>query len=137
MVFICERDTSDMKERESLAVTAAGFIELMKRLLRDAIPTPPIVLLYAEPPAEILPRPNIEYGVKPEYDPPSSAFTTRAPVSKAAHTSILYSLLPVIIFCYCSKSHQNKIVHNEYGIAGMFCKKVCISSGKYHNTVRF
>ena len=136
-MFICERETSDMKESESLAVTAAGLRELMKRLFRDAIPTPPIVLLYAEPPLERFPSPNIEYGVNPEKDPPSSAFKA-APLRKSrAQRLILYSLLPVIIFSYGSKSHQNKIVHDKNGIAGLFCKKVGISTGEYHNTLRF
>ena len=126
-----------MKERVSLAVTAAGLRELMKRLLRDAIPTPPIVLLYAEPPLDRVPMPNIEYGVNPEKDPPSSALATTPHAARAAQMIILYNLLSVIIFSYGSKSHKNQVVHYEYGIAGLFCKIVGISPCKHYHAVRF
>ena len=44
-----ERPKSAMKDRESRAVDEAGFIVLMNRLLRVAIPTPPMEALKEVP----------------------------------------------------------------------------------------
>ena len=49
-----------MNERVSLAVTAAGFTIFMKRLLLDAMPTPPMLREYAFPWRLIFPTPKTE-----------------------------------------------------------------------------
>ena len=55
-----ERPKSAMKDRESRAVADAGFIVFTNRLLRVAIPTPPIELLKAVPAAWRSPMPYTE-----------------------------------------------------------------------------
>ena len=52
-----------MNARESLAVTAAGLRKFRYLWFLDAIPTPPMVPLYAEPWPRMSPTPNMEYGV--------------------------------------------------------------------------
>lgn len=56
-----------MNERESLAVMEAGLIGLMNLCVLPAIPTPPMLLLYAVPGALRSPTPNMEYGAYPPY----------------------------------------------------------------------
>ena len=49
-----------MNAKESLAVTAAGLREFRYLLFLEAIPTPPIVALYAVEPLNMSPTPKIE-----------------------------------------------------------------------------
>ena len=58
-----------MNELLSLTEIAAGFIMLTNLLLFDAIPTPPMLLLYAVPSFEMSPIPKMEYGEYAPYDP--------------------------------------------------------------------
>ena len=56
-VFFWVRPKSAIKERVSLAVTAAGFIMFMNLLFLVAMPTPPILLLNAVPCLDRSPTP--------------------------------------------------------------------------------
>ena len=58
-----------MKDRESLAVTAAGFSKFIYLVFLEAMPTPPIVWLYADPWSNRSPIPNRLYGEYPLYAP--------------------------------------------------------------------
>ena len=55
-----DRPKSAMKDRESRAVIEAGFIVFTNRLLRVAIPTPPMEALKAVPAAWRSPTPYTE-----------------------------------------------------------------------------
>ena len=56
-------------EQLSLFETDAGFIMFMNLLLFEAIPTPPMLLLYAVPSFDSSPIPKTEYGEYAPYEP--------------------------------------------------------------------
>lgn len=129
-----EREKSAIKERESRAVTEAGFVILRKRLFLDATPTPAIWRLYEEPGIAISPTPNIEYGVKLPWVPPSARSPVET-VSAAIQTIILtIAFLDIIVRDY-SQSHQNQIINCKDGIFHPFGKIICVSARKNYNVI--
>ena len=88
--------TSAMKERESLAVNEAGLTMLMNLLLLLAIPTPPILLLYAVPSLVIFPIPYIEYGENEPYAPLFWLYDDTVGKMQMHNRNILNKILDII-----------------------------------------